>query len=118
MERENIAALIAERNRLQMNIQKVREAKKVIKEKNVSNEILAFGVSLNDMECICFAASKSKAKWIAVRGAREAGHLGKKEWPSSISAWRAKEYDYSLAKCHGNGPWIEDYVRRLSPIGI
>jgi len=71
---------------------------------------LAFMVEIEGYDCICFASTKGKAKWIAVAGARAAGFIAKRCWPSSLNVRREKKYDKSNAKKYGKGPYVESYV--------
>ncbi len=71
-------------------------------------QILAWEVEIHSMRCIVFAATKAKAKWIAVKGYWEA--YGKNGWPNP-TAGRAELYDRSALRSHAKQrAWSEDHV--------
>ena len=72
--------------------------------------LLAWEVEINDMRCICFAATKPKAQWLAVKSYWSAFGRRFGEWPRA-KAWRAERYDKSrLATETRQQAWSEDYV--------
>lgn len=64
-------------------------------DKKPTGELLAWTVEINSMTCVVFAATKAKAKWIAVKSYWEA--YGKNRWPNPV-ANRAKVYDRSVLR--------------------
>ena len=71
---------------------------------------VAWRVCVNGWGCITFAATKSKAKWIAVKGYWDAyGKNG--SWPST-QARRAEIYDKSYLRNDPPRPFTEDWVMK------
>lgn len=70
---------------------------------------IAWHVEVDSMTCIVFAPTLPKAKWIAVKGYRDAGYGRKGEWPP-VSAGRAERFDRSPLRNQPPRPWTEDYV--------
>lgn len=82
------------RNKVPLDLQKIKEEKK-------HDELVAYEVFVDDMRCFTFAKSPPAARWNAVFSAREAGFYCRgKEWPSSIYAKRAPQYDKSPLQFH------------------
>ena len=52
--------------------------------------LLAWEVEIHSMRCICFATTKAKAQWIAIKAYWEA--YGKNEWPRAVAS-RAERHD-------------------------
>lgn len=73
-------------------------------------QALAWIVEINSLTCIVFATTLPKAKWIALRGYREAGYGRCGQWPTT-SAGRMPRYDKSPLRFKKSQPWVEDYVR-------
>lgn len=71
--------------------------------------ILAWEVEINAMRCIVFAATRDKAKWVAVKAYREAYGGGRKEWPNP-AAVRAPRFESSLLRNEPPRAWSESYV--------
>lgn len=62
-------------------------------------EVVAFEVTIDDMRCVTFAETSARARWNAVRGAREAGYYDRRGgWPLSLKARRIPFYDHSPQK--------------------
>lgn len=75
-----------------------------------SMRLLAWEVEIHDMRCICFAATKAKAQWLATKSYWEAYGRRQGEWPRA-KAWRAERHDNSrLALETRQQAWSEDYV--------
>lgn len=71
---------------------------------------VAWEVEVNDHRCIVFATTAPKARWIAVKGWREAGYGRKGEWPS-VSAGRRPYLDSRLGGAIQAGrAYSEEYV--------
>ena len=60
------------------------------------------------MTCIVFAATKAKAKWLAVKAYWDA--YGRDGWPRP-TAGRAERYDDSALRFREARAWTEDFVR-------
>ena len=75
--------------------------------KEVKN--LAWEVDLNDMRCIVFAPTQSKAQYIAVRSYWEAYGRRKGEWPRA-KAFRATRHDNSSLQYLKPQAYCEEYV--------
>lgn len=75
--------------------------------------LLGFDVTVYDMACIVFAKNAAQAKWRAVKGWRDAGYGGKRQWPC-VSARRNPRYDNFPHKDQGRC-WTPEYVRDLCP---
>lgn len=73
------------------------------------SESVAWFVEVNSMTCIVFASTLAKAKWIAVRGYREAGYGRRGMWPPTGGA-RRPQYDRSPLRDKTPRPWTEDHV--------
>ncbi len=73
-------------------------------------ELLAWFVEINYCTCVVFAATRAKARWIAVRSYWDAYGRRKGEWPSA-KAWRAERYDKSRLRFESPKAFGEDYVR-------
>ncbi|MCX6497180.1 MAG: hypothetical protein NTU93_00085 [Arthrobacter sp.] len=69
--------------------------------------LLAWRVEIYDIVCIVFAATRDKAKWIAVRGYWDA--FGRRQWPRP-TARRAEVYDNSPRRLDPPQAWNEDYL--------
>jgi len=78
-------------------------------EASASTDLLAWSVEIDSMSCIVFAATRSKAQWIAVKGYRDAGFGRPGEWPRA-KAVRAERYDASALRDQGPRGWTEEYV--------
>ena len=72
-------------------------------------QLLAFDVEIGTTHCIVFAATASKARWLAVKGYREAGYGSIGAWPSP-HAKRAEIYDNSPLKLKAQKCWVPEYV--------
>ena len=73
--------------------------------------LLAYRVQIDDMGCICFAATAPKARWMAVKAYWEAGYGRKGVWPCPVAA-RRPIYDNSpLADRDPGRTYTEEYVR-------
>jgi len=70
---------------------------------------VAWKVDINYMTCVVFAATKPKARWIAVKSYRDAFGRRLGEWPRA-KAWRAPQYDRSSLRFEPPKAWCEDYV--------
>ena len=70
---------------------------------------VAWRVEINSLGCIVFAATKAKAKWIAVRSWREAGYGHRGEWPS-IQCGRRPDLDGKLGWRNGMSAYVEDQI--------
>ena len=71
--------------------------------------LLAWEVEIRGMRCICFAATKAKAQWIATKSYWEV-YGGDGSWPRAV-ACRAERFDKSrLATEKEQRPWDEDQV--------
>lgn len=78
------------------------------------SEVVAWGVEINSMECIVFATTAPKARYIAVRGYWEAGYGSRRVWPRAI-AWREQRYDRSsLRERKPSLCYCRDYVESIS----
>ena len=74
------------------------------------NEVkLAFEVWIGSDHCIVFATTPAKARWIAVKGYREAGYNSRGDWPNPV-AKRAPRYDKSRLREEGQKCFAPDYV--------
>ncbi len=71
---------------------------------------LAWFVEVDSMTCVVFAATAAKAKWIAVKGYRDAGYGNRGTWPPT-SVGRRERYDKSPLRHQKPRPWTEDYVQ-------
>lgn len=72
--------------------------------------MLAWEVEIYDKRCIVFAATKAKARWIAVKGYWDAGYgRGRGDWPRAV-AGRAERFDRSALRHKNAQPWTEEYV--------
>lgn len=77
----------------------------------MTGDLVAWRVRLEDFDwCIIFAATAAKAKWIAVRGWREAGYGADGRWPTSLTVRRADHYDSHPHKSHPNIAYNELYM--------
>ena len=70
---------------------------------------VAYLVEINDMACIVFATTPAKARWIAVKGYRDAGYGRRGEWPRP-TAKRIPLHDGCLLRHKNEQPWTEEYV--------
>ena len=73
-----------------------------------SEPLLAWLVEIHAMTCIVFAATKAKAKWLAVKAYWDA--YGRDGWPRP-TAGRAERYDDSALRFREARAWTEDFVR-------
>lgn len=69
---------------------------------------LAWRVEINDISCIVFAATKAKARWVAVRAYWEAGY-GRGTWPNPVAV-RAPRHDNSPRRNEWPQAWNEEFV--------
>ena len=70
--------------------------------------LLAWTVEIHSMTCVVFAATRAKAKWIAVKAYWEA--YGRNGWPNPICN-RAECYDRSVLRHEAKHvPFSEEYV--------
>jgi hypothetical protein len=77
----------------------------------VSDKALqAFGVRVNGTLCIVFAATRPKAKWVAVKAYREAGYGKRGEWPI-ISICRDPMYDDHHFSRSAPRAYTEEHVK-------
>lgn len=75
------------------------------------SELLAFDVEINSMHGIAFAATKPKARWIAVKSYWDAGYGRKGLWPRPVAV-RAPRFDqYAQTIADHNKLYSEDYLR-------
>jgi len=74
-----------------------------------STQLLAFDVEIGATHCIVFAATASKARWLAVKGYREAGFGSCGTWPRP-RAKREARYDNSPLKLKAQKCWTPEYV--------
>lgn len=73
-----------------------------------SEPLLAWLVEIHAMTCIVFAATKAKAKWLAVKAYWDA--YSRDGWPRP-TAGRAERYDDSALRFREPRAWTEDFVR-------
>jgi hypothetical protein len=74
--------------------------------------LLAFNVEIDSVHCIVFAATKAKARWIAVKGYREAGYNSHGGWPNAV-AHRIPRLDNSPLKQRPAQCWAPDYAESI-----
>lgn len=74
--------------------------------------LLGWDVKLYEMSCVVFAKSAAQARWLAVKGWRDAGYGGRRQWPT-VSARRNPRYDGFYRKTEGRC-WTPEYVRDLT----
>lgn len=75
-----------------------------------SSDLLAWEVEIHSMRCICFAATKAKAQWLATKSYWDAYGRRKGEWPRA-RAWRAERHDKSALRFETRQKaWGEDHV--------
>lgn len=60
----------------------------------LTDNLLAYRVTIDDMSCIVFAPTPAKARWMAIKSYWEAGYGRPRVWPRP-SAVRTPHYD-----CH------------------
>jgi len=97
-----------------MNDKPASESPEVVTSKGIgSSALLGFDVTVYEMSCIVFAKNAAQAKWRAVKGWRDAGYGGKRQWPS-VSARRNPRWD-SFPHKDQSRCWIPEYVRDLCP---
>lgn len=73
---------------------------------------VAFEVTVYEMSCVAFAKNAAQARWLAVKGWRNAGMGGRREWPN-VSARRAPQFDkFPLRDSRPGQCWTPDYVRQ------
>lgn len=71
---------------------------------------LAWEVAINDMRCVVFAATKPKARWIAVRSYWDTGYgRGSGNWPS-CRAWRVHVLDSSPLRHQPAKAWAPEFA--------
>ena len=73
-----------------------------------SEPLLAWLVEIHAMTCIVFAATKAKAKWLAVKAYWDA--YSRDGWPRPTAS-RAERYDDSALRFREPRAWTEDFVR-------
>lgn len=77
-----------------------------------SGDLLGWDVTLDDNSCIVFAKNAAQARWRAVKGWRDAGIGGRRQWPT-VSARRNPRYDSFYRKAEGRC-WTPQYVRDVT----
>lgn len=74
--------------------------------------LVAWEVVIYDLRAIVFATTAPKARWLAVKGYREAGYGRRGAWPS-VRAMRAERYDRSVLRSGEQKCWTESYVEDM-----
>jgi hypothetical protein len=86
-----------------------------VRENQPVEPLVAWEVEINDMSAIVFAATAPKARWLAVKGYREAGYGSRREWPS-VKAKRVERYDRSVLRSHEQKCWTPSYVEDMGNV--
>jgi hypothetical protein len=74
-----------------------------------TDEKLAWTVTVSGMDCVVFATTSAKARWIAVRSYWDAGYGNHGQWPNC----RAKRYpilDKSPLRDKPQRAWVPEYA--------
>ncbi len=76
----------------------------------MSADRLAFEVTVSGMDCVVFAATPAKARWIAVKSYWDAGYgRGPGTWPN-VKAWRRPALDRSPLRNREQKAWVPEYA--------
>lgn len=78
-----------------------------------ATELVAFDVEIYSLHCIVFAANAGKARWIAVKGYRDAGYGHRRQWPYP-RAHRVPRYDRNPLKDRESRCWSPEYVEAMN----